>query len=63
MGMLMTYESISSLGVQKAEEINHIAQKSAKNIIGHLHRGKAREKRDNNNNNKFRKSFWYVNIF
>ena len=41
-----------------------MAQKSAKNIIGHLHRGKAREKRDNNNNNnKFRKNFRYVNIF
>ena len=60
----MTYESISSLGEQNAEEINHMAQKSAKNIIGHLHRGKAREKRDNNNNNnKFRKNFRYVNIF
>ena len=47
----MTYESISSLGEQKAEEINHMAQKSAKNMIGHLHRGKAREKIDNNNNN------------
>ena len=58
----MTYESISSLGAQKAEEINHMAQKSAKNIIGHLHRGKAREQRDNNNK-KFRKNFRYVNIF
>ena len=37
--------------MQKAEEINHMAQKSAKNMIGHLHRGKAREKIDNNNNN------------
>ena len=60
--MLMTYESISSLGEQKAEEINHMAQKSAKNIIGHLHSGKAREKRENNNN-KFWKNFRYVNIF
>ena len=62
MGMLMTYESISSLGEQNAEEINHMAQKSAKNIIGHLHSGKPREKRENNNN-KFRKNFRYVNIF
>ena len=30
-----------------------MAQKSAKNMIGHLHRGKAREKIDNNNNNNF----------
>ena len=39
------------LVAQKAEEINHMAQKSAKKnkMIGHLHRGKAREKSDNNN--------------
>ena len=45
-----------------------MAQKSAKKkkkkkMIGHLDRGKAREKSDNNNNNKFRKNFRYGNIF
>ena len=49
--VIWKYKPNTLLVAQKAEEINHMAQKSAKNMIGHLHRGKAREKIDNNNNN------------
>ena len=51
--IIWKYKPNTPLVAQKAEEINHMAQKSAKNMIGHLHRGKAREKIDNNNNNNF----------
>ena len=42
--IIWKYKPNTPLVAQKAEEINHMAQKSAKNMIGHLHRGKARER-------------------